>query len=489
MIKITNSQTTQNTNTEGNTTFELNLNTPGKYTAQATFPGDTIYGSSSSTVHSFKVPNSSSTKTTPNIVMTCLGTNNTIYWSVSETYRATVTSNGSAVSGVTVYFVYLNNNDNSPVSMGNAVTNSNGVAEISFTSTDKTDGSEWRMYAYIEADNTYNYAKSSNIVVTNKRIPTSLTLSASPSQHTTSGTSTLTATLKNTLTNTGLNGKTITFVKGGTSLGTATTDANGVATKTTGTLTSTTSFTASFEEPTTDGIKGATGSATVTVTNAQTVQNTTLSVTSINNSSSLPLGSTLSITGRLTTEGGTPINGATVTMNITSTSDSSVNINVTGSTDSNGYVTLTRAVTGAGTWKVKLLYSGSSGTYNASNSSTYTVTSYNQYATSITGLPNDNSSLSYGDVLDPVLRDYAGNHLNSKSVSVSLSWSNSFPSSGTATYPGTTGSDGKMYRSGISYSGVKLELSSSGTLYVKVTFTDSTYDDCTITRQYTYTGA
>ena len=95
--------TTQRTNSEGSATFNLQLNTPGKYSVKAIFAGGANFDGSQSTTHNFKVPNSSSALPTPSITLTN-SDSNSIYWNIQTSFTATVTVNSSGVNGLTVYF-------------------------------------------------------------------------------------------------------------------------------------------------------------------------------------------------------------------------------------------------------------------------------------------------------------------------------------------------------------------------------------------------
>lgn len=145
----------------------------------------------------------------------------------TATLTATLTSQvtGLGIAGETVTFTL----NGTPV--GNATTDSNGVATLTNVATSASVGtSTGAVVASFAGTADYNAASDSTGDLTVTAAATTLASAAGTASF--GGTATLTATLTSQVTSLPLQGETVAFTLNGTSVGTAVTDSNGVATLT-----------------------------------------------------------------------------------------------------------------------------------------------------------------------------------------------------------------------------------------------------------------
>ena len=204
---------TSTTNSSGVATLSYTCNTTGTLSFSASCNGA---NSTSQSVTVNKL--STSTALTTSSASVTVGT--------SVTFTATVTSGGSGVNGLTVTF------KDGTSTLGTGTTNSSGVATYTTNSLSVATHS---ITAVVTETGTYATSTSSavSVVVSESVSVASVALTGTSNilSNYHNETCTLTATVLDT-NNQAVSGETVTFYNGSTSMGTATTNASGVATKT-----------------------------------------------------------------------------------------------------------------------------------------------------------------------------------------------------------------------------------------------------------------
>jgi hypothetical protein len=170
-----------------------------------------------------------STTTTGNLVVNQAGTSlsnvaGTSAFGGPATLTATLTSQvtDQPIAGQTVTFTLSN------VAVGTAVTNASGVATLTGVTANDAVGTLTDAVVAQFAGTT-NYVATGNITGNLVVSQAATTLSGVAGTATFGATATLTATLKSSATGLGIQGETVQFALGGTNVGTALTDANGLA--------------------------------------------------------------------------------------------------------------------------------------------------------------------------------------------------------------------------------------------------------------------
>ena len=141
----------------------------------------------------------------------------------SLTAALTSTSTGQGVANETISFTL------DGTSVGTAVTDSNGVANLTGVATSDAVGTDAAGVVATFAGDSSNAASSGTGGLVVSQAATAIN---SVSGTASGGTASLTATLTSSVTGSGLSGQTVSFTLDGTSVGTATTDSSGVATLT-----------------------------------------------------------------------------------------------------------------------------------------------------------------------------------------------------------------------------------------------------------------
>lgn len=244
----------------------------------------------------------------------------TVNVGTSVTFTATVLDeDDEPVEGLTVTF------KDGGSSLGTGTTNSSGVATLSSSSLAAGSHS---VTAETSEDNTYSGSTSTAVTVTVNKLATSTSLSLGSNTIYVDGSTTATATV--TSGGNGVNGLTVTFKDGSTTLGTSTTNSSGIATYTI------------------SGLNAGNHSITAVVTEnstyaASTSSAVTLTVNNHSYSLAFSAASYVATGGSATLEctlldNNVPVEGATISV---SGSDSSL---YTGITDSTGLATVTVSV-------------------------------------------------------------------------------------------------------------------------------------------------
>ena len=504
MIKITNSQTTQNTNSNGITNFNIILDKVGRYSIQASYAGDDTHEVSSSTSQTFTVINPSvSTAETVTITLTTNATNNTVHNGDTLTLTATCTDgNGTPIrSGVVVNFIQITSNQTQN-NLGNAETNGNGVATLSNIPVTATQYGQWTLYAYISAiTGEFNYSTSNDVTVTANPNATSLSLTATSTSITPGGNTTLTATLHDTTNNLNLANKTITLYNGGTFVSSDTTDSNGQVSFTVSPA-STTTYTAYFVSA--DGYEGSSDNLRIVViTTPTTVKNTTLTASLTNgtnysiHSASTNYSNTVAVTGTLKDSSNNPVSTASVIVYIQSKENSNTLLTLPATTSSDGTYSVSKDVTSSygktfesganvGLWEVWAEYAGSNGNYNSSSTSKTIITCYDDWYTTFKDLPTAGSTITPGTNFDPKLVDYQDNGVPGRSASLTFkvkSTGNSETFSGSTIYTGEIANA----QTGTNY-GVTVNYGFDFTMVVTASFSGvtNTYNSCSVEKEYNY---
>jgi Bacterial Ig-like domain (group 3) len=249
------------------------------------------------------------------------------------TLVATLTSaaSGQGIPNETVYFTL------DGAFAGTAITDSNGDATLADVPTSDAAGTDTGgVVAYFAGD--VNYISGSGTGdLTVGASSSNTTLSSVSGSDTYGGTASLSATLTSTQTGAGISGETIDFTLDGTSVGSATTDSDGVATLSDVTTSDATGtynddVVASFAGDTTNGYGASTGSGDLTVSQADTSLGT-VSGTDI-------YGGTATLTATLTSsETNTGVSGEAISFTLDGTSVG------TATTNSSGVATLTGVAT------------------------------------------------------------------------------------------------------------------------------------------------
>ena len=241
----------------------------------------------------------------------------TVSVGTNVTFTATVTDeDDEPIEGLTVTF------KDGGSSLGTGTTNSSGVASL--TSSGLAAGNH-SVTAETTEDNTYSGSTSTAVTVTVNKLATSTSLSLGSNTIYVDGSTTATATV--TSGGNGVNGLTVTFKDGSTTLGTSTTNSSGVATYTiSGLNAGNHSITAVVTENST---YAASASSAVTLT----VNNHSYSL-AFSAASYVATGGSATLSMTLL-DNNVPVEGATISV---SGSDSSL---YTGITDSTGVATVT----------------------------------------------------------------------------------------------------------------------------------------------------
>jgi hypothetical protein len=280
----------------------------------------------------------------------------------TATLTATLTSGtkGTPISGVTVAFSL------DGAFAGLAVTSSSGVATLSGVPTSAAVGTDTGGVLAYYAGSIQNKTSAASGDLTVSQSATSL--SAVSGTATFGGTATLTATLKSSATSQALSGQNVSFTLDGTSVGTATTDSNGVATLSGVTTTDAAGTHTGVVEASFAGNSGH-GAATnatgdLTVSKSDTTLGTVSGAASFGGTATL----TATLTSSTTSHG---ISGETVTFTLDGTSVG------TAMTNSSGVATLTGVATsdpvGTHTGVVVASFAGDSN-YNAAANGTGDLT-------------------------------------------------------------------------------------------------------------------
>lgn len=342
---------TGTTNSSGIATYSYTTNTAGTLSLTASYDRVT------STPVTLTV-----NKKTPTVTLTASSSTYILLQNIVLT--ATVKDGNTGISGVEVTCHHSGYSSGTQT----ATTNSSGVA--TFTYTGQGVGTH-TFNCTTTADESYSSVTSSDVTVTMSKRPTSVSLSLSPSTIYVDGSSTATATL--TQSSTPMSGATLTFKDGSTTLGTGTTNNNGVATYTISGLSSGShSITATY-----DG--NSTYDSSTSTAQTLTVQSHSYSVAFSQSSYTASGGeATLSLT---LTDNSSPVSGATIA--------------VTGS-DSSSYSCITNS-SGVGSVTVTNISAETTftATYqSASDTCTVTVMTYLFYdeCNSSAGLSNYGSS-------------------------------------------------------------------------------------------------
>ena len=244
----------------------------------------------------------------------------TVSVGTNVTFTATVTDeDDEPIEGLTVTF------KDGGSSLGTGTTNSSGVATLSSSSLAAGNHS---VTAETSEDNTYSGSTSTAVTVTVNKLATSTSLSLGSNTIYVDGSTTATATV--TSGGNGVNGLTVTFKDGSTTLGTSTTNSSGIATYTI------------------SGLNAGNHSITAVVTEnstyaASTSSAVTLTVNNHSYSLAFSAASYVATGGSATLEctlldNNVPVEGATISV---TGSDSSL---YTGITNTNGIATVTVTV-------------------------------------------------------------------------------------------------------------------------------------------------
>lgn len=245
--------------------------------------------------------------------------------------------------------------------------------------------------------------KESNKVTVDDYVPAATDIGILSSSYSVDyGTSiTLTATVKDQH-NQAMNGQTVTFKEGNTSLGTGTTNSSGIATLTISTL--------SVGSHTIKAVCGTANSSNITV-NVNKL-NTSLSI----EVPALVYSDVFDVTGILKDSNNTPISGATVKL----VWNDGTSHNTTATTNNNGEVTFHRdAPTTITDYSFKLQYEGTAN-YNASDSSVVSRTVGKETSVLTVSSPVNNQTVLVGSnvSISGTLLDNDGDPIKNKSVLV-----------------------------------------------------------------------
>jgi hypothetical protein len=201
----------------------------GVATLSGVATGDAVGTDSGGVVASFAGDiNDMPTSTTGDLVVSApaaaLGSvSGTASYGGTATLTATLTSTatGAGTSGETISFTL------DGTSVGTAVTGSNGVATLTGVTTSDAAGTDTGgVVASFAGDDNYSAASGTGNLVVSQAATSLTNVSGTAS----GGSATLTATLISSVTNQGIVGETVSFTLDGTSVGTAVTGSNGVAT-------------------------------------------------------------------------------------------------------------------------------------------------------------------------------------------------------------------------------------------------------------------
>ena len=371
----------------------------------------------------------------------------------TATLTATVQSAGKAVSGVVVSFTL------DGAFGGTAITNSGGVATLPGVPTSDTAGTvAGSIVASFAGNIKYKSSSSSGDLVVGQSTTTMSSVTGTASF---GGKATLTATLTSPTSGLGVSGETVTFTLDGTSVGTATTDANGIATLTDVTTTDavgtyTDVVTASFAGDSNYG--ASSGKGNLVVSAAATSLGAISGTASYGGTATL----TATLTSSVTSAG---ISGQTLTFSLGGTSVGTAVTNSSGVATLTG-VTNTYAV-GTQTGAVTVSYTATTD-YAASSGTGNLVVS--QAATTLTSVSANAVQGGSATLLATLTSSVTGLPISGETVTFTLSGSSAGTavtnSSGVATLTGIATSEPVGTYTGVvgaSFAGDTNYTSSTGT--------------------------
>jgi hypothetical protein len=282
----------------------------------------------------------------------------TIGTTVNLTATLTRTSDNTGVAGETLYF-YVDG-----AYVGYSATDGNGNGILPYTLTDTTGAGQHTVGVYFFGDYYYYDASSNGGTLTIN--PAKTTLSVANASGTAGQAVTLTSTLKRITDKAGASGATINFSVAGNSVGSATTNASGVATLSytipSGTLGGNEAITAQFAGN--SNYNASSGKGTLAVKAAKVA--TAITVTNVSGNR----GGKVTLKGVLKTTSGTAVSGASLQFLINGTSVG------TGTTSAAGAASFVYSIpktakTGAQTITVK--YAGNAAYLASSATGTLTI--------------------------------------------------------------------------------------------------------------------
>ncbi|WP_413824117.1 hypothetical protein [Methanobrevibacter sp. UBA337] len=458
---------TLNTDDGGKCTFTVPVGSEQKSSDfSAGFEGNKSYLLSSSEVINIIVGKE---ETQQSVTCTISSDKTSVVYGDTVTLSATVNdASGNPLSGISVNF-YQNN-----TLVGNSVTTSTGKASITLNVT-ATGGGKFYYQATTVATTDYKSNTSSNILITANMVGTSLTISSSATSVSIGGDNiTFTVTLKNSSGNP-ISNQSVEIYQGSSLLATVTTNTNGQGSYTqqnTATSTGSWDYYALF-----NAANGYADSKSTSVNVSVYKQNSSLTMVANSNSFEIHSGQSLVISGKLTSDS-TALSGQQIILHQGSVSRG------TTTTDSSGNYVFTIPITATtnGSWSFYTTYAGNTNITGTSSSSV-TVSTYDAYVTSFTNIP---SSLSKGDILNPRLLNYQGLGMPGAYVAMTLTNQSTNQSK---TYSANTDNNGEVYGLSGNFAGLQMNLTDSMTIILNVSYAgDSTHNNCTVTKNITYTG-
>lgn len=367
IVTLNNTQScTATTGTNGVATCDITPNEPtGSYSLSGSFPGDTsstpqLLSNSSSTTFTVTPAPTSVTYTGP----TTLTNGQPV--TLSGTLTTTEPSPGTDVSGETVTFTIGSGGTAQSCS---GTTNASGVATCTIADVNQSSGTV-PVTTTFGGDNTY-YSGSSTTATSTVQSPTTLTVTATTGPY--GGPTTVSGTLTNTATGQPIANQPVTLTLNGTQSCTATTNAQGVAScsitpnEPAGSYTLSGSYGGNPSTTNGPSLLPSTGGNTFVVTLAPT--------TIVNTSPTIAVdGMPITLTGQVTTTGGTGPSGLPVTLTLGSGSTAQ---SCTGTASATGFVscTITNPNQTAGTVPVTVTFGGNSYYHSSSATTTETTAS------------------------------------------------------------------------------------------------------------------
>ena len=354
------------TNAQGVATCDISPNEPtGSYSLSGSFPGD-----SSSQPQLVSSQDSSSFTVTPAPTSVTYTGPTTLTNGQPTTLSGTLTTNepapGTDVSGETVTFTI---GSGSSAQSCTGTTNANGSASCTVSDVNQTSGNV-PVSTTFGGDNTY-YSGSSTSTPATTQSPTTLTVSATTGQY--GSPTTVTGTLTNSATGQPVPGQTVTLTLNGTQSCTAVTGANGQAScsitpnEPAGSYTLYGDYGGNPSTATGPALLPSGGSKCFVVTKATTTITNTSPTLEVN-------GMPITLSGTVTTSGGSGPGGMPVTLTLGSGSTAQ---SCTGIAAANGQVscTITNPNQVVGTVPVTVTFGGNSYYQSSSSSTTETTAS------------------------------------------------------------------------------------------------------------------
>lgn len=386
---------TYNTDDNGKYVLDLPVSaTSGTFTLQARYTGDNNHNFSNSQYITVTVTGTTN-KTNPNILLEVNDT--TVQNGDTITLTATVkNTNNAPINGLEIHF-YQSSNE-----VGYSSTNSEGKASINLKVT-ATQAGSWNYTASNITTGEYNVVTSNNIPVTANMIPTTLTLTTDKNKVLVGGENiNFTVTLLDE-NNTPLNNKNIILYQGSSKLTTITTNNEGKATFQQENNTTTTGiwdYYAIFE----DNVPYA-GSKSNIITVEAIQKNTNLEFTTT--STSVPIGSTVTIDATLKDEDNNPLANQQVDFY---QAGNKIFTLITG-VDGKCSKTLTVSATQSGSWVFQAKYNGLNA-YKPCESTSITISAVT-ISTNIS-LESSTTTIYKGNslTLTARLKDSNGNNVN-----------------------------------------------------------------------------